>query len=203
MLLTYGLTGNIACGKSAVESILREQGIPVIDADQVARDVVAPGQPTLTLISERFGQQILCQDGSLDRGKLGALVFADPSARKDLEAITHPAIISETLQRLQQLEQKGECLAVVSAALMVESGSYRAYAGLLLVTCDVEQQLQRLMTRDGLSQQAASARIDSQMDPASKAELADRTFDNSGPIGALEPQVLSWLAEALATAHQS
>tara|TARA_Y100001968_G_C19437690_1_gene760721 strand:- start:339 stop:947 length:609 start_codon:yes stop_codon:yes gene_type:complete len=202
-LLTYGLTGNIACGKSAVESILREQGIPVIDADQVARDVVAPGQPTLTLISERFGQQILCQDGSLDRGKLGALVFADPSARKDLEAITHPAIISETLQRLQQLEQKGECLAVVSAALMVESGSYRAYAGLLLVTCDVEQQLQRLMTRDGLSQQAASARIDSQMDPASKAELADRTFDNSGPIGALEPQVLSWLAEALATAHQS
>ncbi len=202
-MLTYGLTGNIACGKSAVESILREQGIPVIDADQVARDVVAPGQPTLTLISERFGQQILCQDGSLDRGKLGALVFADPSARKDLEAITHPAIISETLQRLQQLEQKGECLAVVSAALMVESGSYRAYAGLLLVTCDVEQQLQRLMTRDGLSQQAASARIDSQMDPASKAELADRTFDNSGPIGALEPQVLSWLAEALATAHQS
>jgi len=192
-VLTWGLTGNIACGKSAVEALLLERGIPVIDADQVSRDVVAPGQPTLTAISERFGSDVLGEDGSLNRPALGAIVFQDPQARRDLEAITHPPIIAETLRRLAALSTAGHELAVVSAALMVESGSYRGYAGLLVVTCDEQLQLQRLMARDELSESEARARINSQLSQQEKAAIADQVIDNSGSQLELESKVTTWL----------
>jgi len=192
-LLTWGLTGNIACGKSAVEILLRERGIPVIDADQVARDVVAPGQPTLQAISERFGPEVILDDGSLNRPALGAIVFKDSAARRELEAITHPPIIAETMRRLAALDAAGHQAAVVSAALMVESGSHAAYSGLLVVTCPAEQQLGRLMSRDDLSLEEARARIGSQLDPEKKAALADFVIDNSGSLAELSRQVDLWL----------
>jgi len=192
-VLTWGLTGNIACGKSAVEALLLERGIPVIDADQVSRDVVSPGQPALAAITERFGSLVLRADGSLNRPALGAIVFQDPQARRDLEAITHPPIIAETLRRLASLSTAGHKLAVVSAALMIESGSYKGYAGLLVVTCDEQLQLQRLMGRDELSESEARARIDSQLSQEKKAAIADCVIENSGSRLELESQVIAWL----------
>jgi len=192
-VLTWGLTGNIACGKSAVEALLLERGIPVIDADQVSRDVVSPGQPALAAITERFGSAVLREDGSLNRPALGAIVFQDPQARRELEAITHPPIIAETLRRLASLSTAGHKLAVVSAALMVESGSYKGYAGLLVVTCDEQLQLQRLMGRDELSESEARARIDSQLSQEEKAAIADCVIENSGSRLELESQVIAWL----------
>lgn len=192
-MLTWGLTGNIACGKSAVEALLLERGIPVIDADQVSRDVVSPGQPALAAITERFGSLVLRADGSLNRPALGAIVFQDPQARRDLEAITHPPIIAETLRRLASLSTAGHKLAVVSAALMIESGSYKGYAGLLVVTCDEQLQLQRLMGRDELSESEARARIDSQLSQEKKAAIADCVIENSGSRLELESQVIAWL----------
>ena len=192
-MLTWGLTGNIACGKSAVEALLLERGIPVIDADQVSRDVVSPGQPALAAITERFGSAVLREDGSLNRPALGAIVFQDPQARRDLEAITHPPIIAETLRRLASLSTAGHKLAVVSAALMIESGSYKGYAGLLVVTCDEQLQLQRLMGRDELSESEARARIDSQLSQEKKAAIADCVIENSGSRLELESQVIAWL----------
>lgn len=189
----WGLTGNIACGKSLVERLLRARGVPVIDADEVARDVVAPGRPALRAIQERFGDAVLRPDGALDRQALGAVVFADAAARRDLEAITHPRIFEGIAARLATLDAP---LAVVSAALMVESGSYRGYAGLAVVTCPEQTQRARLMARDGLDAAAAQARIDAQLPQADKAALADVVLDNAGPEDAMAPQVDAWLARA-------
>ena len=194
-LLTWGLTGNIACGKSAIEALLRERGIPVIDADQVARDVVATGQPALEAIKARFGSEVFLADGSLDRAALGTIVFDDPERRRELESLTHPPIIAETLRRLAGLASAGHSFAVVSAALMVESGSYQSYAGLAVVTCAPDEQLRRLVQRDGLSADAAQARIDSQLGQDQKAARADVVLDNSGSRADLERQVQHWLDE--------
>ena len=194
-MIVWGLTGNIACGKSTVEGMLREASVAVIDADQVARDVVAPGEPALGEIVERFGEHVLHDDGSLDRPALGAIVFADPSARAALEAITHPRIHQRTFELLTDLSAQGVPLAVVSAALMIESGSSKNYAGLLVVTCPEEAQLQRLRSRDDFSEADALARIRSQMPQAEKAAQADHVIDNSGNIEATRAQLETWLAK--------
>jgi dephospho-CoA kinase len=188
----YGLTGNIACGKSLVEGILREQGVPVIDTDQVAREVVMPGTVGLEDIRRRFGSAVL-RDGVLDRAALGALVFGDPEARRDLEAITHPRIFARTAEQVMAHAAEGHELVVVSAALMVESGSWRNYAGLLVVTCPPDQQLARLMSRDTFTEDEAKARIASQLPQADKARLAERVIDNGGTVEATRTQVLDWL----------
>ena len=189
----WGLTGNIACGKSTVEDLIRGGGIPVIDADRVARAVVEPGQPALAEIEELFGSDILDEEGRLDRPALGAIVFADPTSRKQLEAITHPRIHARTAELLNQLAQDGTPLAVVSAALMVEAGSYRLYEGLVVVTCPEALQRSRLMARDGLNVQDARARTESQMAQDSKAALADVLIDNGGNTEATAVQVRAWL----------
>lgn len=194
-MLVWGLTGNIACGKSAVEDVLRAQGVPVIDADVIARQVVAPGQPALTEIKEAFGSEVLLPDGQLNRPALGDIVFGDGEARKRLEAITHPQIIGRIFESLADLQAEGHALAVVSAALMVESGSYRNYAGLAIVTCPEALQLQRLRLRDGLSEDDALARIRSQRAQEDKAALADVVFDNSEDLASLESAVELWLTE--------
>jgi dephospho-CoA kinase len=188
----YGLTGNIACGKSLVEGILREQGVPVIDTDQVAREVVMPGTVGLEDIRRRFGSAVL-RDGVLDRAALGALVFGDPEARRDLEAITHPRIFARTAEQVMAHAAEGHELVVVSAALMVESGSWRNYAGLLVVTCPPDQQLARLMSRDTFTEDEAKARIASQLPQPDKARLAERVIDNGGTVEATRTQVLDWL----------
>lgn len=191
----WGLTGNIACGKSAVENVLREAGVPVIDADQVAREIVEPGEPALAEISATFGHHILDEAGRLDRAALGSIVFSDDEARGKLEAITHPRIHGRIAEQLGKLASDGCPLALVSAALMVESGSYTLYEGMIAVTCPEALQLERLRARDGLSEADARARISSQLDQAEKAALADVVIDNSGALTATEDQVLSWLRE--------
>ena len=189
----WGLTGNIACGKSAVEAMLREAGLPVIDADVVARQVVEPGTPALSAIVNAFGPGVIGADGRLDRPALGRIVFADSGQRRILEGITHPAIHSAIAQQVVELAQQGHDRAVVSAALMVESGSFRNYAGLLVVTCPPQEQLRRLLARDDLWEAEARARIDSQMPQEEKAAHADVVIDNAGAIEDTRAQVEAWL----------
>ena len=191
----WGLTGNIACGKSTVERMIRDAGVPVIDADQVAREIVEPGSEALGEIVARFGEDVLGPGGRLDRPKLGSIVFSDEAARADLEGITHPRIHACIAEKLGRLAAEGIPLAVVSAALMVESGSYTLYAGIVVVTCPEVTQLARLQSRDGLSRNDALARVQSQLPQSEKAALASRVVDNGGELSDTKDQVEAWLVE--------
>ena len=144
-MLTLGLTGGIATGKSTVARMLRARGVPVLDADVIAREVVEPGTEGLREIVAAFGEAVLRSDGSLDRKALGAIVMRETEARRRLEAITHPAIFRALLEHLAALRDAGEPVAVVEAALMVESGSYRQYGELWVVTCAPDTQRARLV----------------------------------------------------------
>ena len=152
-----GLTGGIACGKSAVARILRERGVPVIDADRVARDVVAPGTAGLQRIVARFGPEVLGPDGSLDWAAMRHRITTDPDARRALEAITHPEIARSIGEQLVALAAAGQAAAVVEAALMVETGSYRQYPVVVVVSCDSATQLDWVQTRDGVALEQARA----------------------------------------------
>ncbi|HVS20496.1 MAG TPA: dephospho-CoA kinase, partial [Pyrinomonadaceae bacterium] len=159
-MLKVGLTGSIAVGKSFVLSLLAELGCRVLDADAVAREVVAPNTPGLKAVVNAFGTNVLKADGSLDRAKLGAIVFADEEKRAQLNSILHPFIIAAQDERMREWErQEPQAIAVVDAALMIESGGYRRFDKLIVVHCRPEVQLQRLMTRDGLSREEAEQRI--------------------------------------------
>ena len=192
---TVGLTGGIATGKSTAARILRELGASVIDADQVSRDVTAPGSPGLAAVVEAFGDAMISADGSLDRKALGAVVMADPAARKRLEGITHPRIIAAMMERLRDLAMAGEPAAVVEAALMVETGSWRNYSELWVVTCDPETQRQRLMARNAHSREAAERWIGSQLPLADKEAVATRVFRNDGSLEDLRAAVTAAWAE--------
>ena len=188
-MLVYGLTGGIACGKSTVAKMLLDKGFPVIDADIVAREVVAPNTIGLQKIVEHFGADVLQADGSLDRKKLGDLVFQDSEARKKLESITHPRIFQNIASQLAEYRKQGHSFAFVEAALMVETGSYRLYEGLIVVGCEEEQQIQRLMQRNDLTKEEAQHRIVSQMPISEKKKMADFYVDNSSSMEHLSLQV--------------
>ena len=178
--LLVGLTGGIATGKSTVAETLRGLGADVIDADQLAREVVAPGAPALAEIVREFGD-VLNPDGSLDRKKLGAIVFNDAARRKRLEAITHPAIRQRFLARLEALAARGyDGLVFFDAPVMIESGNYRTMDRLVVVFTDEATQRRRLMARDGMAEAEASARMATQMPVIDKAKLADYVIDNTG-----------------------
>jgi dephospho-CoA kinase len=188
--LLVGLTGGIATGKSTVSAMLRDMGCVIIDADLLARDVVAPGQPALGAIVDAFGPGVLHADGTLDRKRLGAIVFADPDRRRQLEAITHPAIRALFDARLQALRARGFAGVVVfDAAVMIESGNYKNMDRLVVVVTDPETERARLMARDGISREEADRRIASQMPVTEKAKLADHVIDNSGDRDATAAQV--------------
>jgi dephospho-CoA kinase len=179
-LLLVGLTGGIATGKSTVSETLRGLGAEVIDADQLARDVVAPGEPALAEIVREFGD-VRNADGSLDRKKLGAIVFNDTARRKRLEAITHPAIRERFVARVADLVARGyEGLVFFDAPVMIESGNYRNMDRLVVVFTDAATQRARLMARDGMAADEATARIATQMPVVDKAKLADYVIDNTG-----------------------
>ena len=185
--LLVGLTGGIATGKSTVADIFRRLGAVVIDADRLARDVVAPGEPALAEIGREFGPDVLHPDGTLDRKRLGAVVFGDAERRRRLEAITHPAIRARFQARLQALADEGfEGLVLFDAPVMIESGGHRAMDRLVVVVADEATQLARLMARDGIGREEALSRIRSQMAVAEKARLADHVIDNSGERAATE-----------------
>jgi dephospho-CoA kinase len=190
---TWSLSGNIACGKSAAEGILRAAGVAVIDADQVAREVVAPGTDGHHAVVAAFGPSILRRDGQIDRPALGQIVFAEPERRRELEAILHPRIQAWIWDHLAALRGAGAPLAIVSAALAVETGSYRNHDGLLVVVCPPELQRLRLMRRDGLDAEAARARIAAQLPQDEKARRADVVFHNDGSLDRLADQIHRWL----------
>ena len=180
-----GLTGGIGTGKSTVARFLADDGIPVIDADQVARDVVAPGTPALARIVGAFGPEVLDDQGALDRPAMRQRITHDPEACRTLEGITHPAIGAAVLEAIGRLQERGERFAVVEAALMVETGSYRQYQALIVVTCAPEVQLARVLARDGMAEADARALIASQLPLAEKEAVADHVIRNDGDLEGL------------------
>jgi dephospho-CoA kinase len=176
-----GLTGGIASGKSTVSAMLREMGVPIVDADVIARQVVEPGSSTLAQVAAAF-PGVLRPDGSLDRPRLGELVFADPAARARLNAIVHPAIMTSSREQLDALQAAGHLLAVYDAALILENGLGGAMDALIVVSVPEAVQLERLRVRDGIPEELARHRIAAQMPLAEKAARADYVIDNSGTL---------------------
>ena len=186
---TIGLTGGIACGKSSVATLLKERGIPVIDADQVARDVVEPGSPALQEIVRAFGHDIQHEDGTLNRKALGEVVMQSTEKRQQLNAITHPKIRLAIATQLQEYRQDGHSFCIVEAALMIETGSHTLYDALVVVTCSPQVQQERLMHREGFDSETAKKWIASQMPLSEKEAHADILIDNSGTREELRLQV--------------
>lgn len=181
-----GLTGGIACGKTAVAQRFQARGVPVVDADQVARDVVLPGSDGLAAVVASFGADVLGPDGALDRKRLGQRVFGDDEARRRLEGILHPRIGAESFVRLGALSAEGHGFALYDAALLVENGSHKNFPALIVVTAQPEVQRARLLARDGLSAADAQARIAAQLPLARKVAVATWVIDNSGSRARLE-----------------
>lgn len=179
-MLKVGLTGSIAVGKSFVLGVMAELGCHVLDADATAREVVNPGTPGLKAVAEAFGNDALKGDGTLDRAKLGAIVFADEEKRQQLNSILHPFIITAQDKQMREWEQQDPGgIAIVDAALMIESGGYRRFDKLVVVHCRPEVQLERLMSREGLSREDAERRIRAQMPQEEKKKYADFLIDTS------------------------
>ena len=178
--LLVGLTGGVASGKSTVSRQLAELGCIVIDADVLAREVVAPEEPAWREIVEAFGREVLRPDQTLDRAQLGAIVFADPEKRRRLEAITHPAIQARRQARLDALAACGfDGLVVQDLALLIEVGGAAHVDRLVVVYATRDAQIERLMRRDGLDRTEAERRVASQMPLAEKVQLAHYVIDNS------------------------
>jgi len=179
-MLRVGLTGSIGVGKSFVAGVFAELGCHVIDADEIAREVVAPGSPGLSSVVDSFGAEVVHADGTLDRARLSALVFADEGKRKLLNSILHPQIIVRQDQKLRALELADPWgIAVADAALMIESGSYKRFDKLVVVHCRPEVQLQRLMVRDRISPEEAKRRINAQLPQEEKMKFADYLIETS------------------------
>lgn len=179
-MLKVGLTGSIAVGKSFVCEVFREAGFHVLDADATARKVVEPGTPGLEAITREFGDGVLAADGSLDRAKLGGIVFADAAKRQRLNSIVHPLVIHEQDRWIAEAEAaEPDGVAVIDAALMIESGGYKRFDKLIVVWCRPEVQLERLMLRNNLSEDEARRRIDAQMPQDEKKKFADYLIDTS------------------------
>ena len=180
-MLRVGLTGSIAVGKSFVTRVLEELGCRVIDADEVARRVVEPGSEGLRAVVGAFGEGVLNEDGTLDRKQLGALVFGDEERRALLNSLLHPLIMGaqdEQLRRWEEEDPRG--IAVVDAALMIESGGYKRFDKLIVVHCRPEAQLERLMKRNNLSRDEAERRVAAQMSQEGKLRYADFAIDTTG-----------------------
>ncbi|MBB6019050.1 dephospho-CoA kinase [Paenibacillus sp. JGP012] len=192
--MNIGLTGGIATGKSSVSAYLASKGALLIDADVIAREVMMPGHPVLAAAVQRFGQAILNADGTLDRKKLGSIVFQHPEERKALEAITHPAIRKEMRERAAAYEmQHPDKLIVSDIPLLYESGLEDGFEEIMVVYVPREVQLERLMSRDQMTQADAEARIAAQMDIERKKERANIVIDNSGSWAQTEKQLQVFL----------
>lgn len=179
-MLKVGLTGSIAVGKSFVCEVFRGFGCRVVDADQTAREVVAPGTKGLKAIVENFGSEILQLNGELDRIKLGGVVFADERKRQLLNNIVHPLVIEKQNEWLRARERENaNSICIVDAALMIESGGYKRFDKLIVVWCEPAIQLKRLMRRNNLSAEDAVRRVNSQMPQQEKKRYADFLIDTS------------------------
>jgi len=193
-MLTVGLTGGIASGKSAVARLLQERGCAIIEADLLAHEYLQPENPVSQEVIHEFGAGILGASGKIDRAKLGEIVFGDAGKIERLNAIIHPHVLKETARRLQVLKQSGETdVAVVVAALHIETGYYKTFDRLAVAWCRPEQQLERLIKR-GLTPEQAERRIASQMPMEEKRRLADDQIDCSGTLEETTRQVDEALA---------
>jgi dephospho-CoA kinase len=189
-MLHVGLTGNIASGKSHAAQRFVELGAHLIDADQIVHKLLSAGTLTHDKIVDAFGKDVLNADGSVDRGKLGHIVFSDALKRMLLNSITHPDVGAEIWRRIFELEQSAASgIVIVDAALMVETGSYKTYDRVIVVTCDPALQISRLMRRDKISEEEARARMESQMPAREKIKVADYVIDTSGTLQQTYDQV--------------
>lgn len=179
MKYVIGLTGNIATGKSAVLKMLGCLGARTIDADALAYEMMGRGTPIWEAIVNAFGSGVLAPNGEIDRARLGAIVFAEPTALRRLEEIVHPAVIARTEELIREASER---VVAVEAIKLIEAGMHRAYDALWVVTCPEEKQLARLMDQRGLSEAEAWARITAQPPQEEKIALADVIIDNSGTL---------------------
>jgi dephospho-CoA kinase len=193
--MKIGLTGGIACGKSTVAAMLVRSGALLVDADQVAREVVLPGEPALDKVAARFGQAVLHADGTLNRAALGTLVFSDADKLRDLESILHPAIRGRMWDRMNRYEAEDPSRIVFAdIPLLYETGQHKLYEGVLVIYVPRELQLERLMLRDpSLTREQAIRRITLQKDIEEKKRLADWVIDNSGTLEQTERQVSDFM----------
>ena len=182
-MLIVGLTGGVASGKTAVSRVLREEGAYIIDADQIARELVQPHKPAWNELVRAFGKEILQEDGSIHRRKLADKVFTDPEQRKVLNQILHPRIKEEMDRRTKEIGQKDpEAIVVIDAPLLVELGVYRKVDQLIVITSTQMQQMERLKERDGRSPEEALRLFSSQMPVEEKVKLADFVIRNEGSL---------------------
>ncbi len=181
----FGLTGGIASGKSTVAARFAARGVPVVDADALAREVVLPGTDGLAEIRATFGDAVLQADGTLDRKALAAIVFADEAKRRRLNAITHPRIAARSAARAAALAARGVPIACYEAALIVENGLADAFRPLVVVAAPLHLQIERAVARDGATPDEARARIGAQTSLEEKKTIADFVISNDGDLGAL------------------
>jgi dephospho-CoA kinase len=188
------LTGGIATGKSYVAGRFRRAGIPVVDADVLAREAVRPGSPGLAAVIERFGSDVIAPDGSLDRAKLAEIVFRDAGARRDLEAIVHP-YVRDAIARFFEQVPPGTPFAVADIPLVYETGRQRQFDAVVVVACSPEIQLSRLMARDNLTEDEARRRIAAQLPIEAKMALADHVIRTDGSYEETNAQVDALIAK--------
>ncbi|MBK8257382.1 MAG: dephospho-CoA kinase [Polyangiaceae bacterium] len=194
MSITFGLTGGLASGKSAVARMLRDLGVKVIDADLLAREVVEKGTEGLSAVVAEFGADVLAPDGSLDRAKLGEIVFSDPEKRRALNRIVHPRIGMLTAERIAQFTEAGHPLICYEAALLVENGLVEAFRPLVVVALPEELQVKRAMVRDNVAEESVRARLAAQLPLSAKIAAADYVIDNSGDETSTRQQVADVVA---------
>ncbi|MBV9525134.1 MAG: dephospho-CoA kinase, partial [Candidatus Dormibacteraeota bacterium] len=190
-------TGGIATGKSTVAAMLQRLGATVIDSDLLAREVVEPGRPGYDAVVRRFGEGMLNADGSLDRARLGALVFDDPDARRDLERITHARIAELMQQRIAEAFARDAPVVVVDIPLLYEAKREDMFEGVLLVYAPRDVQMRRMGERNGLSADDAAKRLEAQLPIDEKRERATWVIDNSAGAASTEEQVRRWWAEEI------
>jgi dephospho-CoA kinase len=185
-MLRVGLTGGIASGKSTVARMLEEQGVPVIDTDVIAREVVARGEPGLEAVREIFGEEVIAPSGELDRPAMRRKIFADSAERRRLETLLHPLIRQRTITRLKTLDAP---YVVVVVPLLVETGFSELVNRVLVVDCPVEQQIERLMHRDGMERAQSQAMLDAQIGRTERLAAADDRIDNGRTLEHTQKQV--------------
>jgi dephospho-CoA kinase len=195
-MLKVALTGGIATGKTYVREKFESLGVPTIDADVLARDAVRPSSPTLKLVIDRFGRDILLPDGTLDRPKLATIIFADDQARKDLEGIIHPAVYTAIAAWLVRLITKGAPpLAIADVPLLYETGNAGEFDRVVVSACSLDKQISRVMERDGLSEDEVRKRIAAQLPITEKVRRADYVIDTNGSFENTERQVVDVLRQ--------
>ncbi len=184
-----GLTGGIASGKSTISSLFHEHGVAIIDADLISREVVQPNTPGLAQIADAFGDHLITPTGQLDRKRLGSIIFNDVQKREHLNAIIHPLVAARFLEDIQAHSRANQQWVIYDAALIVENNLQTGFEGLIVVSCDLEIQKERLMRRNQLSEIEANERIASQFPLQKKIEVANWIIDNSGTLEDSKKQV--------------